>query len=69
MYAIATKKAMEESVADVLMRHRTGKYTIEILRIGEYFRVQKINMFDEVVDVQDYSSMHEAEDAATLWLL
>jgi hypothetical protein len=72
MYAIATKKAMEESLAeaseDVLFKQKSGSSTVMIVKDGEYFRAKKIDHMGNVTDVQEFSDFKSAEQAAQIML-
>jgi hypothetical protein len=67
MYAIATKKAMgeslEEATQDVIFKHTTSNGTIKIVKRGEYFDVEQLDSHGSMVDSHMYSSAKEAEAA------
>lgn len=61
MYAIATKKAMEESKGEVIFKQKSNGNTVEIIKDGEYFAVEIIDSNNQVVDKKEFSSVKEAE--------
>ena len=61
MYAIATKKAMEESKGEVIFKQKANGNTIEIIKDGEYFAVEILDKSGSVVDKKEFSSIKEAE--------
>lgn len=68
MYAIATKRAMEESLAeaseDVVFKQRVDGATVMIVKDGEYFRMKRLDGEGNVVDVQEFDNITDAENAA-----
>lgn len=68
MYAIATKKAMEESLAEaseeVIFKQKIDGGKVIIVKDGEYFRMKRLDAEGNVVDVQEFDNAHEAETAA-----
>lgn len=68
MYAIATKKAMEESLAEaseeVIFKQKIDGGKVIIVKDGEYFRMKRLDSQGNVVDVQEFDNAHEAENAA-----
>ena len=68
MYAIATKKAMEESLAeaseDVVFKQKVDGNTVMIVKDGEYFRMKRLDRDGNVVDVQEFGNITDAENAA-----
>lgn len=68
MYAIATKKAMEESLSeaseDIVFKQKVDGNTVMIAKDGEYFRMKRIDRDGNVVDVQEFGNITDAENAA-----
>lgn len=68
MYAIATKKALNESFdgasENVVFRQKVDGMTIMIVRDGEYFRMKRLNSVGKVIDVQEFNNFTDAENAA-----
>lgn len=68
MYAIATKRAMEESLAeaseDVVFKQKVDGSTVMIVKDGEYFRMKRLDGEGNVVDVQEFDNITDAENAA-----
>lgn len=68
MYAIATKRAMEESLAeaseDVVFKQKVDGHTVLIVKDGEYFRMKRLDGEGNVVDVQEFDNITDAENAA-----
>lgn len=72
-YAIATKKALDESLmestSDMIFKQKTHDGAlITITKTGEYFTVKKMNQAGEVVDVQQFSSIDEADAMVDKWM-
>ena len=68
MYAIATKKALNESFdgasENVVFRQKVDGMTVMIVRNGEYFRMKRLNSVGKVIDVQEFNNFTDAENAA-----
>jgi hypothetical protein len=73
MYAIATKKAMEESLEeasrDVVFKQHGRQGLVKIVRDENgYYTVEMYNSNNEMVDSQEFSDFKDAETAAHLML-
>lgn len=72
MYAIATKKALNESFdgasENVVFRQKVDGNTVMIVRDGEYFRMKRLNSVGKVIDVQEFNNFTDAENAAINYL-
>lgn len=68
MYAVATKKAMEESLAEaadeVVFQRKSGDVNVMIVKDGEYFRLKRVGPSGEVIDMQEFDNIKDAETAA-----
>lgn len=73
MYAIATKKAMEESLEeasrDVVFKQQGRHGEVKIVRDENgYYSVEHRNSAGELIDSQEYSEIKDAESAAQMML-
>lgn len=72
MYAIATKKALNESFVgaseNVVFRQKVDGNTVMIVRDGEYFNMKRLNSGGKVIDVQEFDNFTDAENAAINYL-
>lgn len=69
MYAVATKKAMGESLdeatKDIIFKQRgSDGSTIKIVKNGEYFNLEVVGTDGKLSDSHEYSDIKEAEKAA-----
>ena len=68
MYAVATKKAMGESLAEasdeVVFQRKSGDVDVMIVKDGEYFRLKRVGPSGEVIDTQEFDNIKDAETAA-----
>ena len=68
MYAIATKKAMQESLAEasdeIVFKQKIDGNTVLIVKDGEYFRMKRLDADGNVVDTQEFNNITDAENAA-----
>lgn len=68
MYAVATKKAMGESLSeaaeDIVFKQKGTNGTVKIVKSGEYFNVELIGPDGKLGDSHEYSDFKEAEKAA-----
>lgn len=68
MYAVATKKAMDESLAEasdeVVFQRKSGDVDVMIVKDGEYFRLKRVGPSGEVIDTQEFDNIKDAETAA-----
>lgn len=68
MYAIATKKALNESLfeasEDVVFKQKVDDYTVFIVKDGEYFKMKRVDSEGTTFDIQEFNNIKDAEDAA-----
>jgi hypothetical protein len=72
MYAIATKKALNESFVgaseNVVFKKKIDDYTVMIVRDGKYFRMKRLDSKGNPFDVQEFNNFTDAENAAINYL-
>lgn len=72
MYAIATKKALNESFVgaseNVVFKQKIDNYTVMIVRDGKYFRMKRLDSKGNAFDVQEFNNFTDAENAAINYL-